>query len=90
MSSFPYARRGDRESIAADARHVIGMTPDERAGIFIELDRTLEAILAGLPDAERRRRRDAARQLDPLPVPWWRNLRRSAWPREHGTPDDAA
>lgn len=90
MASLPYPRRSDRESVAADARHVIGMTPEEKAAVFIDLDRTMEAILAGLPDAERRRRRDAARRLDPLPVPWWSNLRPSAWPREHGTPDDAA
>lgn len=89
MSSLPYSRRSDRESIAADARHVIGMTPEEKAAVFIDLERTMEAILADLPDAERRRRRDAARRLDPLPVPWWSNLRRSAWPREHGAPDDA-
>jgi len=90
MLPFPYPRRSDRESIAADARHVIGMTPEEKAAVFIELERTMEAILVGLSDAERRRRRDAARRLDPLPAPWWKNLRRSAWPREHGTSDDAA
>jgi hypothetical protein len=89
MPSFPYPRRSDRESIAADARHVIGMDPAAKAAVFIDLDRTMEAILAALPEAERRRRRDAARHLDPLPVPWWRNLRRSAWPHEHGTPHDA-
>jgi hypothetical protein len=63
--------------------------PEERAEVFIGLDRTMEAILAGLPAAERRRRRDAARLLDPRPTPWWKNLRRSAWPREPWADEDA-
>lgn len=89
MNPLPYPRRSERESIAADAAHVVGMTPEERAAVFIDLDRTMEAILAEIPAAERRRRRDAARILDPLPTPWWKNLRRSAWPREHGPHADA-
>lgn len=90
MMILPYPRRSDRESIAADAMHVVGMTPEERAAVFIDLDRTMEAILAEIPAAERRRRRDAARIIDPHPTPWWKNLRRSAWPREQGTLDYAA
>jgi hypothetical protein len=86
----PYPRRSDRESIAADAMHVVGMTPEERAAVFIDLTRTTEAILAGLPAAERCRRRDAARIIDPRPTPWWKNLRQSAWPREQGTREHAA
>lgn len=82
MVLFPYHRRSERDSIAADAKHVVGMTPEERAEIFIDLDRTMEAILSALPEEERRRRRQAARLLDPRPAPWWKNLRRSAWPRE--------
>lgn len=87
---LPYPRRSDRDSTAMDAKHVVHMTPEERAAVFIGLDQTMEAILAGMPAAERRRRRDAALLLDPRPRPWWRNLRRSAWPREEETNDDAA
>ena len=90
MVLLPYPRRGDRESIAEDAKHVIAMTPEDRAEIFIGLERTMEAILASMSAAERVRRRDAARLLDPRPSPWWKNLRRSAWPREPGANDDAA
>lgn len=79
---LPYPRRSDRESTAADARHVVHMTPEERADVFIGLARTMEAILADIPAVELRRRRDAARLIDPRPTPWWKNLRRSAWPRE--------
>lgn len=82
MVVFPYLRRSDRESIAADAKHVAGMTPEERAAVFVDLDRTMEAVLAAMPTAERRRRRDASRIVDPRPTPWWKNLRRSAWPQE--------
>jgi hypothetical protein len=73
----------------AKVKDAAEMTPEERAEVFIGLDRTMEAILAGLPAAERRRRRDAARLLDPRPTPWWKNLRRSAWPREPWTDEDA-
>jgi len=79
---LPYPRLSDRDSTAADAKHVVHMTPEERAAVFIGLERTMESILAALPAAERRRRRDAARLIDPRPTPWWKNLRRSAWPRE--------
>ena len=80
MDQLPYPRRRDRDAIAVDARHVIDMTPEERAEVFVGLERTMEAILAHLPPQERRRRREAARSLDPRPHPWWKNLRRSAWP----------
>jgi len=79
---LPYPRPSDRDSTAADAKHVVHMTPEERAAVFIGLERTMDSILAALPAAERRRRRDAARLIDPRPTPWWKNLRRSAWPRE--------
>lgn len=86
---LPYPQRSDRDSTAADAKHVVRMTPEERAAVFIELDRTMEAILAGLSVEERLRRRDAALLFDPRPTPWWKNLRRSAWPREEESRDDA-
>lgn len=89
MACLPYPRRTERESIANDAKHTFAMTPEERAEVFIDLDRTKEAIMESLPAAERRRRRDAARLLDPRPTPWWKNLRRSAWPGEAWTEDDA-
>ena len=86
---LPYPQRSDRDSTAADAKHVVRMTPEERAAVFIELDRTMEAILAGLSVEERLRRRDAALLFHPRPTPWWKNLRRSAWPREEESRDDA-
>jgi len=94
MASLPYRRcsdqgsdqGSDRDSIAADARHVIDMTPEERAAVFVDLERTMQDILAHLPPQERRRRRDASRTLDPRPVPWWKNLRRSAWPHDDAAP----
>ena len=61
------------------------MTPEERAEVFVGLERTMEAILAHLPPEERERRREASRMLDPRPVPWWKNLRRSAWPDADAT-----
>ena len=86
MELLPYPRRSDRESIDADARHVIGMTPEERAEVFVGLERTMEAILAHGPPEDRRRRREASRLLDPRPTPWWINLRRSAWPHDDAAP----
>ncbi len=85
---LPYPQYSDRESTAADAKHVVRMTPEERAAVYIGLERTMEAILAALPAAERQRRRDADRLIDPRPTPWWKNLRRSAWPREEWNQDD--
>jgi len=86
MDLLPYPRRSDRDSIAVDAKHVIGMTPEERATVFVGLEQTMEAILAHLPPQERRRRREASRMLDPRPTPWWKNLRRSAWPDANAAP----
>jgi hypothetical protein len=85
---LPYPPRSDRDSTAADAKHAVQMTPEERAAVFIGLARTMESILMALPAAERQRRRDAARLVDPRPTPWWKNLRRSAWPPEELTRDD--
>lgn len=73
-------RRPDEDSIAFEARHLATLTPEERGAIFVDLERTMEAILADLPSDERTRRRELARELDPRPVPWWRNLRPSARP----------
>jgi hypothetical protein len=86
MHLLPYRRRNDRESIAVDARHVIDMTPEERAAVFVGLERTMEAIVSQVPPEERRRRREASRLLDPRPTPWWKNLRRSAWPHDDAAP----
>lgn len=86
MDLLPYPRRSDPDSIAADARHVSGMTPEERAAVFVGLERTMEAILAHLPPAERLLRRAASRSVDPRPSPWWKNLRRSAWPNDDAAP----
>ena len=82
--TLPGARRSERDTIAADARHVMDLDPESRAAVFIGLERTMEAVLGHLSPEERRRRRVAARVLDPLPQPWWKNLRRSAWPSDDG------
>ena len=60
------------------------LDPEMRAAAFIGLERTMEAVLGQLSPEERRQRRVAARALDPLPQPWWKNLRRSAWPSADG------
>lgn len=86
MERLPYPRRNSRQTIAADARYVTAMTPEERAAVFIGLQRTMEAIVAHIPAQERRRRREASRLIDPRPTPWWKNLRRSAWPHDDATP----
>jgi hypothetical protein len=86
MIHLPYRRITDRDAIASDACHVVGMTPEERAAVFVGLERTMEGILGHLSAQERLRRREAARLLDPRPTPWWKNLRRSAWPHDHAAP----
>ena len=86
MSAPTIHRRPDEDSIALEAQHLAALTPAERAAIFVDLERTMEAILAGLSKEERSRRRALARELDPRPIPWWKNLRRSAGP----TSDDAS
>lgn len=75
-----FAPRSERETIVADARHVLDLEPASRAEAFIGLGKTLEAVLAHLAPSERRRRRFAAKMLDPLPDPWWKRLRRTEWP----------
>jgi hypothetical protein len=82
---LPYPRQTENESTIADAQSSLGKTDEERAAQFVGLLETMESILAHLPPEERRRRREAARLLDPRPEPWWKNLRKSAWPK-----DDAA
>jgi len=84
-AGLPYASRSERETIAADARHVMHLDPPARAAAFVSLEKTLEAVLLHLSPAERRRRRLAAKLLDPLPHPWWKHLRQTEWPT-----DDAA
>ena len=85
MPAPTLSRRPEEESIALEVRHLTALTPAERAAIFTELERTMEAILAGLSEEERSRRRAVASAIDPRPSPWWRNLRSSARP----TTDDA-
>ena len=85
MPAPTLSRRPEEESIAFEVRHLAALTPAERAAIFVDIERTMEAILAGVPEEERSRRRAVARAIDPRPNPWWRNLRPSARP----TSDDA-
>jgi hypothetical protein len=76
---FPY-RRSERESIVEDARSSEGKSPRERAAMFIDLLETLDVLWRDFTPEERRRRVDIARQLDPPPDPWWKNLRPEAQP----------
>lgn len=79
---LPYPKRSERETVVADARHVVHLDPATRAAAFISLHETLEAVLAQLSPGERRRRRRAAELLDPRPHPWWSRLRRTEWPTD--------
>lgn len=83
MTSLRGMRRTEEESTAADASLIVDLTPEERAAVFVGLTRTMDAVLADLSAEERRRRRESARAIDPLPRPWWKNLRRAAWPDHH-------
>jgi hypothetical protein len=66
------------ERIKREALKFEGKTPDERVKIFIRLLEEKEALEAHLTPEERERRRQIADELDPLPKPWWRNIRKEA------------
>jgi hypothetical protein len=68
----------DRESVARDAYSSEGRSPEERVALFIDLMKTVSAILDAIPPQERERRRRIADQLDPRPDPWWKNFRAEA------------
>ena len=85
MSTPTLHRRTEEASIDLEARYLASLSPEERAAIFIDLERTMEAILTGLPAGERARRRALSRSLDPRPTPWWKNLRPAARPTSDGT-----
>ena len=74
-------RPSERESIIEDARGSDGKSPRERAAMFIDLLETVDVIWRNLTPEERRRRIKIARQLDPAPDPWWKNLRPEAQPQ---------
>lgn len=66
------------EAIKRDAQSSEGKTPEERIAMFIDLLETIEAIQAHLTPEEREHRARIARDLDPMPDPWWRNCRKEA------------
>jgi hypothetical protein len=68
-------RLSEHETIVRDAVSSIGKSPEERMAMFTNLMLTVDAITASLTTEERLRRDRIARQLDPRPEPWWRNLR---------------
>ena len=76
---FAY-RQSERESVVEDARSSEGKSPRERMAMFIDLLETLDVIWRNLTPQERDRRIEIGRQLDPLPDPWWKNLRAEAQP----------
>ena len=71
MNSF---RQTEREAIAREALSSQGKSPQERHAMLVDLLATADAILETLPPEERMRRLEIARQLDPLPDPWWQNF----------------
>ena len=71
-------RQSDREAIERDALSSEGKSPEERMALFVDLMKTVEAILATLPPEERQRRRQIDEHLDPRPDPWWKNFRAEA------------
>jgi hypothetical protein len=70
----------ERESVIEAARAMEGKSPRERMAMFIDLLETVDVIWRNLTPEERRRRIEIARQLDPAPDPWWKNLRPEAQP----------
>jgi hypothetical protein len=71
-------RQSELDVIVADAQASLGLTPEQRLAAFVDLMATIDAIQEPLPFEERLRRTEIARQLDPLPDPWWRNFRPEA------------
>jgi hypothetical protein len=70
--------QSERESIIRDAVSSEGKSPEQRVAMFVDLMKTVDAILDHLPPEERARRLRIADQLEPRPDPWWRNFRREA------------
>ena len=70
----------ERDSVFEAARACRGKSPRERMAMFIDLLETVDVIWQNLSPEERRRRMEIARQLDPAPEPWWKNLRPEAQP----------
>ena len=81
----PFPQRTEKETTIADVQSSMCKSAEERAAMFRYLQHTVESIWQDLSPEEIRRRREAARILDPLPRPWWKNLREDIWPT-----DDAA
>jgi hypothetical protein len=77
---FAY-RQSERESVVEDARSSEGKSPQERMAMFIDLLETVDVIWRNLTPQERARRIAIAEQLDPMPDPWWKNLRLEAQPK---------
>jgi hypothetical protein len=73
-----FFRQSELEATIKDARSSVGRSPEERAAAFVDLTATIESILVSLSPEERSRRAAIARQLDPLPDPWWKNFRPEA------------
>jgi hypothetical protein len=71
----------ERESVIEAARSSQGKSPRQRMAMFVDLLETVDIIWRDLTPKERRRRVAIARQLDPAPEPWWKNLRPEAQPR---------
>jgi hypothetical protein len=71
-------RRTESDSLEHDVQLCLGQSPEARAIAFVNLMATMSRILQSLPPDERWRRLNIARELDPLPNPWWKNFRPEA------------
>jgi hypothetical protein len=66
------------EAIQRDAFSSEGKSFEQRTAMFLGLMEMVEALQNHLSLEERARRKRIAEQLDPLPEPWWRNVRKEA------------
>jgi hypothetical protein len=71
-------RRTESDSLEHDVHSCVARSPEARAIAFVDLMATMNHILQSLSPEERWRRFNIARELDPLPDPWWKNFRPEA------------
>jgi len=79
--------RSEIETTKRDAASSECKSPEERTQIFESLMEAVDSFRAHLTLEERKRRRLIAQQLDPAPIPWWRNLRKEAFADNDAEPN---
>lgn len=70
--------QSELESIRNDALTSEGKSPEERTAMFLSIMEAVMAMQSHLSDEERHRRMRIREELQPRPVPWWRNVRKEA------------